>query len=79
LLSRIQLAPSLADKLAISSPLIAEITDMSLRTLLTTLLATCSFSLMAATEIVPLNYHTSADMLPVAQDRQRRSAQDRRT
>jgi len=40
---------------------------MSLRTLLTTLLATCSFSLMAATEIVPLNYHTSADMLPVAQ------------
>ena len=67
-MSRIQLAPSLADKLAISSPLIAEITDMSLRTLLTTLLATCSFSLMAATEIVPLNYHTSADMLPVAQD-----------
>ena len=41
---------------------------MSLRTLLTTLLVTCSFSVMAATEIVPLNYHTSADMLPVAQD-----------
>ena len=41
---------------------------MSLRTLLTTLLVTCSFSLMAATEIVPLNYHSSADMLPVAQD-----------
>jgi hypothetical protein len=49
-------------------PLIAEITDMSLRTLLTTLLVTCSFSVMAATEIVPLNYRTSADMLPVAQD-----------
>src|SRR5690349_2074725 len=45
-----------------------EITDMSLRTLLTTLLVTCSFSVLAATEIVPLNYHTSADMLPVAQD-----------
>jgi type II secretory pathway component GspD/PulD (secretin) len=41
---------------------------MSLRTLLTTLLVTCSFSVMAATEIVPLNYHTSTDMLPVAQD-----------
>ncbi|MBZ9783561.1 secretin [Pseudomonas sp. REP124] len=41
---------------------------MSLRTLLTTLLVACSFSVMAATEIVPLNYHTSADMLPVAQN-----------
>jgi len=41
---------------------------MSLRTLLTTLLLTTSFSVMAATEIVPLNYHTSADMLPMAQD-----------
>jgi hypothetical protein len=47
---------------------LAEITDMSLRTLLTTLLVSCSFSVLAATEIVPLNYHTSADMLPVAQD-----------
>ena len=41
---------------------------MSLRTLLTILLLTCSVSVMAATEIVPLNYHTSADMLPMAQD-----------
>ena len=41
---------------------------MSLRTLLTTLLVTCSFSVMAATEIVPLNNRTSADLLPVAQD-----------
>ncbi|MCX2545591.1 secretin N-terminal domain-containing protein [Pseudomonas sp. COW5] len=41
---------------------------MSLRTLLTTLLLGCSFSVMAATEIVPLKYHTSVDMLPVAQD-----------
>jgi len=49
-------------------PLNAEITDMSLRALLTTLLVTCSFSVLAATEVVPLNYHTSADMLPVAQD-----------
>ncbi|VVO40055.1 secretin N-terminal domain-containing protein [Pseudomonas fluorescens] len=41
---------------------------MSLRTLLTTLLLTCSFSVIAATEIVPLNYRTSADLLPVAQN-----------
>ncbi|MFW9080792.1 secretin N-terminal domain-containing protein [Pseudomonas sp. P2757] len=41
---------------------------MSLRTLLTTLLLGCSFSVLAATEIVPLKYHTSADMLPVAQE-----------
>src|SRR5471032_2085894 len=41
---------------------------MSLRTLLTTLLLTCSFSVTAATEIVPLSYRTSADMLPVAQN-----------
>ncbi|WP_237882535.1 secretin N-terminal domain-containing protein [Pseudomonas sp. PGPR40] len=41
---------------------------MSLRTLLTTLLLICSFSVMAATEIVPLNYRTSADLLPVAQN-----------
>ena len=42
--------------------------DISLRTLLTTLLLTCSFSVMAATEIVPLNYRTSSDLLPVAQN-----------
>ncbi|WP_242207629.1 MULTISPECIES: secretin N-terminal domain-containing protein [unclassified Pseudomonas] len=41
---------------------------MSLRTLLTTLLLGCSFTVMAATEIVPLNYRTSTDMLPMAQD-----------
>ena len=41
---------------------------MSLRTLLTTLLLGCSLSVMAATEIVPLKYRTSADMLPMAQD-----------
>jgi hypothetical protein len=85
LLPAIQLAPSGADKVALSIKIqrhdpaitafgssygfvnLAEITDMSLRTLLTTLLVTCSFSVMAATEIIPLNYHTSADMLPVAQ------------
>src|SRR5438132_361549 len=49
-------------------PLIAEITDMSLRTLLTTLLLTCSFSVIAATEVVQLNNRTSADLLPVAQN-----------
>ncbi|ROM94487.1 secretin N-terminal domain-containing protein [Pseudomonas brassicacearum] len=41
---------------------------MSLRTLLTTLLLTCSFSVVAATEVVPLNNRTSADLLPVAQN-----------
>ncbi|MEG2796446.1 MAG: secretin N-terminal domain-containing protein [Pseudomonas sp.] len=41
---------------------------MSLRTLLTTLLLGCSFSVMAATEVVPLKFRTSADMLPMAQD-----------
>ena len=41
---------------------------MSLRTLLTTLLLTFSCSVMAATEIVPLNNRTSADLLPVAQN-----------
>lgn len=41
---------------------------MSLRTLLTTLLLSCSFSVVAATEIVPLSYRTSADLLPVAQN-----------
>ncbi|UVE43573.1 secretin [Pseudomonas chlororaphis] len=41
---------------------------MSLRTLLTTLLLTASFSVTAATEIVPLNNRTSADLLPVAQN-----------
>ena len=41
---------------------------MSLRTLLATLLLGCSLSVMAATEIVPLNYRTSADLLPVAQN-----------
>jgi len=41
---------------------------MSLRTLLTTLLLAASFSVMAATEVVPLNNRTSADLLPVAQN-----------
>ncbi|MBV4488807.1 secretin [Pseudomonas sp. SWRI153] len=41
---------------------------MSLRTLFTTLLLAGSFSVMAATEVVPLKYRTSADMLPMAQD-----------
>lgn len=41
---------------------------MSLRTLLATLLFGCSLSVMADTQIVPLNYRTSADLLPVAQN-----------
>lgn len=41
---------------------------MSLRTLLATLLLGCSLSVMADTQVVPLNYRTSADLLPVAQN-----------
>ncbi|MCX7080641.1 MAG: secretin [Pseudomonas sp.] len=41
---------------------------MSLRTLLTTLLLTCSFSVIAATKVVQLDNRTSADLLPVAQN-----------
>ncbi|NWE39283.1 secretin [Pseudomonas yamanorum] len=41
---------------------------MSLRTLLTTVLLAISFSVMAATEVVPLSNRTSADLLPVAQN-----------
>ena len=41
---------------------------MSLRTLLTGLLLACTLSAQAATEIIPLNYRTSADLLPVAQN-----------
>jgi type II secretory pathway component GspD/PulD (secretin) len=39
---------------------------MFLRPLLTSLLLTCSVCVMAATEVVPLNYRTSDDLLPVA-------------
>ncbi|MET0124106.1 MAG: secretin N-terminal domain-containing protein [Pseudomonas caspiana] len=39
---------------------------MFLRTLLTSLLLICSVGAMAATEVVPLNYRTSEDLLPVA-------------
>ena len=40
---------------------------MSLRTLPIGLLAACSFSVSAATQILPLNYRTSDELLPVAQ------------
>ncbi|WP_397452472.1 secretin N-terminal domain-containing protein [Pseudomonas sp. NA-150] len=39
---------------------------MSLRPLLTSLLLALSFNAVAATEVVPLNYRTSDEMLPVA-------------
>ncbi|MFJ3487294.1 secretin N-terminal domain-containing protein [Pseudomonas sp. NPDC090202] len=39
---------------------------MSLRTLLASLLLACSFTAAAATEVIPLNYHTSDDLLPTA-------------
>lgn len=41
---------------------------MLLRTLLTLLLLGSSLSAVADTQIVPLNYRTSADLLPVAQN-----------
>ncbi|WP_455914061.1 secretin N-terminal domain-containing protein [Pseudomonas syringae] len=37
---------------------------MSLRTLLASLLLACSFTAAAATEVIPLNYRTSDDLLP---------------
>ena len=37
---------------------------MSLRTLLTALLLSASFTAMAATEVLPLSNRTSADLLP---------------
>ncbi|RMN13707.1 MULTISPECIES: secretin N-terminal domain-containing protein [Pseudomonas syringae group] len=40
--------------------------NMALRILLTSLLIALSASALAATEVVPLNYRTSADLLPVA-------------
>ncbi|KPW23500.1 secretin N-terminal domain-containing protein [Pseudomonas cannabina] len=40
--------------------------NMALRILLTSLLIAFSASALAATEVVPLNYRTSADLLPVA-------------
>lgn len=39
---------------------------MYLRTLMTSLLLLCSVCAMAATEVVPLNYRTSDELLPVA-------------
>jgi hypothetical protein len=39
---------------------------MFLRTLLTSLLLTCSVCAVAATEVVPLNFRTSDELLPVA-------------
>ncbi|MGY2226922.1 secretin N-terminal domain-containing protein [Pseudomonas gingeri] len=41
---------------------------MSLRTLFSGLLLACAFSAQAATEIIPLNYRPSSDLLPVAQN-----------
>jgi len=43
---------------------LAEITPMSLRTLLASVLLACSFTAVAATEVIPLNYRTSDDLMP---------------
>ena len=45
----------------------AEIMDMPLRPLLATLLLCFSLSAVAATEVLPLNHRTSAEILPTAQ------------
>ncbi|NBB09628.1 secretin N-terminal domain-containing protein [Pseudomonas sp. SLFW] len=37
---------------------------MSLRTLLASVLLVCSFTAVAATEVIPLNYRTSDDLMP---------------
>lgn len=37
---------------------------MSLRTLLASVLLACSFTAIAATEVIPLNYRTSDDLMP---------------
>lgn len=37
---------------------------MSLRTLLASVLLACSFTAVAATEVIPLNYRTSDDLMP---------------
>ncbi|MBM3113055.1 secretin [Pseudomonas sp. P66] len=45
----------------------AEIMDMPLRPLLASLLLSFSLSALAATEVLPLNHRTSAELLPTAQ------------
>lgn len=45
----------------------AEIMDMPLRPLLASLLLSFSLSALAATEVLPLNHRTSAEILPTAQ------------
>lgn len=52
---------------AIMSTPPAEIMDMPLRPLLASLLLSLSLNALAATEVLPLNHRTSAEMLPAAQ------------
>jgi type II secretory pathway component GspD/PulD (secretin) len=54
-------------KFAIMSSPPAEIMDMPLRPLLASLLLTFSLQTLAATEVLPLNHRTSAELLPTAQ------------
>lgn len=42
----------------------AEIALMSSRTLLASMMLACSFTAVAATEVIPLNYRTSDDLMP---------------
>lgn len=55
------------DALAILAITPAEIMDMPLRPLLTTLLLVTSLVAQAATEVVPLQHRASAELLPAAQ------------
>ncbi len=56
-----------SDKFAIMMILPAEITHMPLRPLIAALLLAGSLAAQAATEVLPLQYRTSAELLPTAQ------------
>ncbi len=56
-----------ANKFAIMNIPPAEIMDMPLRPLITSLLMAASFTTQAATEVLPLQHRSSAELLPTAQ------------
>lgn len=62
------LMPTNWQTLATLFPCIAEITDMSLRPLITSLLLMLSINALADTQVITLQNRTSADLLPVAQN-----------
>lgn len=62
-----QSAGQVAHKFAIMSTPPAEIMDMPLRPLLASLLLAASLTAQAATEVIPLQHRSSAELLPAAQ------------